>query len=206
MIRECKKNENMKTKALLIFFFVFTSDVAFVFGQVKLCDRCATSIVKNIKDTKCCEKCTKEFFITSMQANIERISPCKYLDNGCNNFMPTDKTIIDSFFVNSITEKEGFTLNDNDKIVPTKFFMISLKPIGECARFFNELVLVTDDTSQYKREQVYSLKLHPYFNKNFDSYIDEKIQWVESGHTVIDIVYKRWLIPYVPLYNNYCFE
>ena len=173
-----------------------------------LCSDCALTIRHFPNDTECCESCLYEYYTTKLKQNIIKGTLSDYYSKeNFFNFIPIPDTVEADFRVWKINRLVGYYLDDFDDLCRGNFYLISLT-IDTSSVFDNSsIVLITNHIADFEIGNTYHLKLLPYFCVNLNSRIENGQQETIAGpsHTLLDLVYKRWMIPALPLGTNYFF-
>ncbi len=199
-----------KTYSLLMAAILMVSGFALSAQKnpgVRLCQEAATTIVTAEKPDKCCEECLQQRFMKQMRKGITHMKLClsqpgAILD--CDSLLPLADTLSGNFDVISISSIEGYCL-ENNELKKKTFYLLSLRDYSLDDR--SDVTWVVDNPSGYDVGKTYYLRLKPYFDKN-QTYTrkDGKVyEIVGSGHTLMDIVYKNWLLLKIPSGKNLYF-
>lgn len=194
----------MKKKLLIIIICI----LPIVLNGQDLCSDCALSIRYFPNNPECCESCLYEYYTSKLKQNITKGTLSDYYSKeNVFNFIPIPDTIEENFRVWKIHTIVGYYLDDFDDLCRGNFYLISLTIDTSSIFDFSSIVLITDHIADFEIYNTYHLKLLPYFCKNLNSCIEDgqKKTIVGPSHTLFDLVYKRWMIPALPLGANYFF-
>lgn len=181
-----------------------------LFAQ-NLCKYCATSFVESPHDKGCCNKCLVDYFTEKLKSGIVHGSLSKtggYFGDEIIQMPRLADTIHGEFKVWEVEEKNGFFLNENDRLEECKFFLVSIHTDKEAEVGVSGGILITCDDGIFQQDSTYQLTLSPYFKRDQNvRIVDEKKCTVIHGgpRVMFDLVYKRWLIPHVDAHYNYFF-
>jgi len=178
------------------------------FGQLNLCDNCAITIVDNNNPDHCCEKCIEDYYTKQLQRNILHGNLSLYYDYQERSMMlPFPDTLSARFLITSYETHPGYYLKESE-LSESIYYLINLicencDTILSCT----PIVLITNDSSLFKKGESYSLTIHPFFKKNLSFRIlnDKTYSVVAGPRTLFDLVYKEWLITMLPVGRNYFF-
>ena len=176
---------------------------------VHLCSKAASKVVTTEQPDKCCEKCMQQLYSWEMRQGVTHVNLCSTYPDfiwNCDSLLALDDSLTGYFEVRSISVYDGYYLTDNDKLKKKKFYFLSLRNNAIDDR--SSIIWVVDDMSKSEIGNSYFLHLKPYFDKNQNYTIQngKRLEIVPSGHTLIDIVYKNWLILRVPSGLNLYFQ
>lgn len=173
-----------------------------------LCSDCALTIRHFPNNTECCESCLYEYYTSKLKQNIIKGTFSDYYsEESVLHFVPIPDTIEEDFRVWEIRTIVGYYLDDSDDLCRGTFYLLSLTIDTSSIFDYSSIVLITNHIKDFEIGNTYHLKLMPYFCKNLNSCIEngQKKTIVGSSHTLFDLVYKRWMIPALPLGTNYFF-
>ena len=210
-MEEIVKNKlNMKAFVRTIIWLAMLTLPLLSFGQLNLCDNCATAIVDNNNPDHCCEECIEDYFTMQLKRNIRHGKLSHYCDyQEISMLMPFPDTLSARFLVTSHETHPGYYLKESE-LKERTYYLINLI-CENCDTILSRtpIVLITDDSSSFKKGESYSLTITPYFKKNMSFLIlDGKTYSVIPGgpRTLFDLVYKEWLIVMLPVGRNYFFS
>ena len=174
-----------------------------------MCSKAASKVVTTERPDKCCEKCTQQLYSWEMRQGVTHVNLCSTYPDliwDCDSLLALDDSLTGYFEVRSISVYDGYYLTDNDKLKKKKFYFLSLRNNAIDDR--SSIIWVVDDISKHEIGNSYFLHLMPYFDKNQNYTIQngKRLEIGPSGHTLIDIVYKNWLILKVPSGLNLYFQ
>lgn len=192
----------VKNLLSLVFFVPF-----FIYGQVDLCHNCAAIIYDPINSKGCCEVCLQEFYVQQLRKDITHGLLSNYYK--CDvlfSFMQFPDTLSAQFLVLDIRHKDGYRLQDSS-LIAANYYLIHLKCKDTIIPQETSIILIVDDSTPFDIGQCYHLKMHSYFKRNQSfRVIEGELRPVIGGaQTVFDLVYKKWLIPFLSMGQNYFF-
>lgn len=190
------------------FLLALSLSPLFIFGQANLCGNCAYTLVDPNDLSKCCENCLREYYIGQLRRNIVHGKLSTHYDYEVwSTFIPLPDTLTAHFKVFETKKNNGYYLKSSELIECTYYLFNMSCEDSSAVRPGTSIVLVSNDSSLFKKGETYYLSLLPYFKKNqsFRNCDGKMYTVVRGATTLFDLVYKEWLVVMLPLGRNYFF-
>lgn len=190
------------------FLLALSLSPLFIFGQANLCGNCAYTLVDPNDLSKCCENCLREYYIGQLRRNIVHGKLSTHYDYEVwSTFIPLPDTLTAHFKVFETEKNNGYCLKSSELIECTYYLFNMSCEDSSAVRPGTSIVLVSNDSSLFKKGETYYLSLLPYFKKNqsFRNCDGKMYTVVRGATTLFDLVYKEWLVVMLPLGRNYFF-
>jgi len=178
----------------------------FTIGQVDLCRNCAVTIYDADNPKKCCEECLRDFYLTKTRQNITHGKLSDYYNYAdWSGLLPFPDTLSAHFSVLYIESHKGYSLQDSE-LIESNYFLVHLECKDNVVPTGTSIVLIVNDSSLFGVGHDYYLKLLPYFKRNQDfRIVNGQCVTIVGDGTVFDLVYKQWLVVFLPVRQNYFF-
>lgn len=173
-----------------------------------LCSDCALTIRHFPNNTECCESCLYEHYTSKLKQNIIKGTLSDYYSKeSVLRFVPIPDTLEEDFRVWKIRTIVGYYMDDYDDLCRDTFFLISLTIDTSSIFDYSSIELITNHLADFETGHTYHLRLIPYFCRNLNSCIEngQKMTMIGFSETLFDLVYKKWMIPALPLGTNFFF-